>query len=364
VSALPEAAFEELVTRRDKLLAELVDRDKGEAARIRRAAASVLAGSDSQLAAEALKRAMADDDSIVRLVAATALGRRGNTEAVAYLVGLLSHKEAKIRTPAADALGTLGAKALDELIEQLQTSLGNAKALAQWEVPLSQLKRKQDPTSEDKQKIAELERAVAGHREKAPDRHEKHIAWGLCTGIGSIAAEIEDDAFPAVDLAVHLTQAARCHYADVRRAAVNGLGNVRHGKAIAALLGALKDEDETVRWYAAAALEKHGAPGARALTGALKDEAVAAIAAKSLARIGDADALQAMLERLPDAKGETRAALVWSLGELLRRHDDSDHKTAAQQALREASQLADDPETARLASYALDKKPLRKHAPR
>ena len=338
--------------RRDELLAELVDPSRGEAARIRRAAASVLASSDSALASQALHEAMSDDDSIVRLVAATALGRRGNTDAVTYLVELLSHPEAKIRTPAADALGTLGAKAVPVLVEQLDTSLARAAELAHWEAPLRELKHKTKPTPEDAERMAELEDAVAAYCAKAPDRREMHIAWGLVTGLGSIAADIGPEAAPALD---PVTRAARCHYVDVRRAAANALGSFDDARATPALAAALEDPDATVRWYAASALEARGAAAAPALVAALADPATAAIAARSLGRIAGPDALQPVLERLTQADGEARVALVWCLGELLGRHPDAARAPAAREALRKASQLDDDPEAARLARYALAK---------
>ena len=339
---------------RDELLARLVDRADGEAARIRRAAAGVLATSDTVVALDALRKAMEDTDSIVKLVAAQALGRHGKSDdvkqAVTYLVELLSHEEASIRTPAADALGTLGAKALPVLVGQLGASLAKAAELAQWEVPLRELQRKREPTSEDKDKIAKLEDAIGEYRKKDPARREKHIAWGLVTGLGNIAADIGEGAAPALDLVV---KATRCHYVDVRRAAANGLGSFQGEKAIAALVGALNDPDETVRWYGATALEQHGDAAAAALVGALGDDATAAVAARSLGRVGGADALQAVLARLPAATGGARTSLVWSIGELLRRHPASAHAAAAREALRRASKLDDDPEAARLARYAL-----------
>ena len=51
--------------------------------------------------------------------------------------------------------------------------------------------------------------------------------------------------------------------------------------------------------------------------------------------------------------GAARADLVWSVGELLGRYPASPHAAAAREALRRASELADDPEAARLARYAL-----------
>ena len=345
---------------RDELLARLVDRDSGEAARIRRAAASVLAASDSSDAAGALEKAMGDDDSIVRLVAATALGRGGSTEAVAYLVELLSHEEVKIRAPAADALGTLGMTALPVLVKQLEDSLAHAASLAQWEGPLRDLQRKTDLTAEERGRVADLEDAVRQYRQQQPGRREKHIAWGLVTGLGRIAAGVARENPAALAQVVEaaadvVVKASRCHYADVRRVAANALACFPGEESVAALIQALADPEDSVRWYAATALERHGQAAVPALVQALQNDATTAIAARSLGRIGDADTLQPMLAHLPRGTGDARVALVWGIGELLRRHPVSTYAPAAREALRKTSQLPDDPEAARLARYALSK---------
>jgi HEAT repeat protein len=118
-----------------------------------------------------------------------------------------------------------------------------------------------------------------------------------------------------------------------------------------------------VAWHAAASLEKHGAAAVPALRAVLTDPAVPAdsgalaVAATSLARLGDAASLKPLLDRLDAAKGDTRTSLVWGLGELLKRHPDAPDAAAARQALTAASQRADDPDAARLARYALSKAP-------
>lgn len=346
VNALGRAPGDE----RDALLAKLATNTR-EPARIRRAAANVLAGSGSDKAGEALRTAMTDEDSIVQLVAAQALGRGGDTDAVQYLVDLLSHGEAKIRTPAADALGTLGTKAIGVLVKSLTGALDGAATLKQWEAPLAELKRKAEPTAADAAKIRELEAAAEKHRAKTPGRDDKLIAWGIATGLGSIAAQVGQEAAPAFDAVV---KATACHYVDVRRAAVNALGHFEGDGAIGALVAALKDEDASVRWYTASALERHGAAAAPALATALGDPATAAIAAKSLGRMGGPDALKPLLDRLPEA-GAARPDVVWAIGELLTRHPDAPQAAAARQALEAAAKLTDDPEAARLAGYALTK---------
>jgi HEAT repeat protein len=339
---------------RDQLLARLVGREAGESARIRRAAASVLALSDAPDAAQALEGAMQDSDSIVKLVAAQALGRGGNLDAVRYLIDLLSHKEAKIRTPAADALGTLGPKARDVLVAELEKSLAKAAELAQWEVPLAGLRQKASPSAQERSERARLDRAIASQVSKAEGRDEKQIAWGIVTALGQIAGRLQEKADPALPVVV---RAAGCHYADVRRAAANVLARFAPAEAITPLLAVLKDPDDTVRWYAATALERHGAAALPAFRAALDDPTSLPVAAQSLARLGDAESLKPLVARLASANDEARPTLVWSVGELLRRHPESPDAAAARQALAVAER-ADDPDSARLARHALSRPPV------
>lgn len=298
--------------RRDELLAQLLD-PAASGARIRRSAASVLATSESETAIAALKRAMGDSDSVVKLVAAQALGRRGNLEAVKYLVDLLGNNEAEIRADATGGIGTLGAKAVPVLVAHLETAL----------------------------------KAVG----TSPSRVAKYTAWGIVTGLGRIAEQIGAEAAPALDAAI---AAAECPDEDVRRAAVVALGFFPGPKAIATLAKRLKDPDESVQWHALGALERQGTAAIPALVAALQDEAVAARAASALGRVGDAECIKPLLDALAGAKDKAKVEIVWSIGELLRRHPGSPHAVAARSALETASK-ADSLELARTAAYALAK---------
>lgn len=299
--------------RRDELLAKLLDSAARERARIKRAAAGVLATSDSQTAFDALQKAMGDDDSVVKLVAAQALGRRGNLEAVKYLVALLDDEEAAIRADAADGLGTLGAKAVPVLIEQLTSALQELKG-------------------------------------KPGQRNAKYKAWGIVTGLGRIAEQIGPEAAPALDAVV---EAADCGDEDVRRVAAVALGFFQGEKAIAALARRLKDLDESVQWHALVALERHGGAALPTLVAALQEEAISGFVAAALGRIGDGETLKPLLDRLAAAKGAGQVDLLWGIGELLRRYPSSPNAAAAKKALEAASPPGDDSEAARTARYAL-----------
>ncbi|HUT37034.1 MAG TPA: HEAT repeat domain-containing protein [Planctomycetota bacterium] len=302
-------------THRDEELARLLD-PAVSGARIRRSAASVLATSESEAAVKALTLAMGDGDSVVKLVAAQALGRKGDLDAVRYLVDLLGDDEASIRADAAGGIGILGANAVPALVKHLRDSLGR------------------------------LER-------KEPRHNEKHTAWGIVTGLGRIAEQIGAQAAPALTV---LLEAAECHDEDVRRVAAIALGYFPGEASIAALARRLKDPDESVQWYALVALERHGTAAVPALLGALGDEATSALVAGALGRVGDAECLKPLLDRLSAATEAAKAEIVWSIGELLLRFPASPHEAAARGALEAASRLADGAsEVARAARHALAK---------
>jgi HEAT repeat protein len=312
---------------RDALLARLLQPERDESARIRRVAARVLARAESTAAAQALRTAMQDPDSIVKLVAAQALGRRGDLEAVNYLVDLLNHRDAKIRTPAADGLGTLGAKALPVLIRQLDKALQAAE--------------RQSPVAEERQPRGRADGA----------RNIQHAAWGITSGIAGIANEIgADAAAPALDV---LLRATKCQHADVRRAAVRALGHLGGEKAVAALAERLADRDESVRFYACAALEEQGKAAVPALLAALDNEKAAAIAADTLGRLAVPQALSALAERADKVTGEVRGSVVWAIGATLREHPDAEGAENARKLLASIADSEQSPQSARLARHAL-----------
>ncbi len=308
--------------RRDELLARLLDMASGERVRIRRAAAGVLATSESPIAANALKKAMGDDDSMVRLVAAQALGRGGALDAVKYLVDLLRDDEGKIRADASDALGTLVHKDVDGTLR--------SKAL-----PVL---------------IKHLEDTLPFLGSTGGEGKAKYTAWGIVAGLGRIAEQIGPEAAAALDV---VAAAADCGDPDVRRVAAVALAHFPGDKAIAALAKRLKDADDSVQWHALAALEKHGREAIPALVAALRDDPLLPLAAGALGRVGDAESLKPLLERLGTAQGDAKAELAWAIGEVLRRNPESRHAAAARSALEAASKLGDDSELARTAAYAL-----------
>ncbi len=340
-------------TERDELLARLLDPETRERARVRRAAAGVLAGSDTDVATKALEKVMRDRDRIVKLIAAQALGRRhGKLEAVRYLVDLLSDPEEKIRTTAADAIGTLGPKAVPVLVEQLRQALADATQLAQWEVPLRKLEAKAELSPEDEAKAQELRDAIAHFQDKHPGRSVKYTLWGIVTGLEHLAAHTTPPPATALDALIEVLD---CHYPEVRRVAAVALGHFDEPKALDALAKALDDPDPTVRWYAAGSLERHPKGGVPRLVAALTKPNATAEAAAALGRLADPAALDPLVASLAAAQGRGRENIVWAIGQVLRRNPRCKGADRARQALAAASRQEEAPEVARLARQALAK---------
>jgi ABC-type multidrug transport system fused ATPase/permease subunit len=97
-------------------------------------------------------------------------------------------------------------------------------------------------------------------------------------------------------------------------AAAKALGQIGDPQAVRALIQALRDEKEEVRWAAAKALGEIG----DALTQALRNEKeeVREAAARALGEIGDPQATLALTQALRDEKEEVRRAAALALGEI------------------------------------------------
>lgn len=96
--------------------------------------------------------------------------------------------------------------------------------------------------------------------------------------------------------------------------------NTGHLPAVlfSALLQAMRDEEQQVRWAAAQALRKIGPPTVPALLQALRDEStrVAQAMVEALGEIGDPEAVPALLEMLRHESTWMRHAAVKALGEI------------------------------------------------
>lgn len=114
-----------------------------------------------------------------------------------------------------------------------------------------------------------------------------------------------------------LIRAMRNRDPAVQYEAVEALGNSRDPAAIDALMGALTgDQYSGIRWKAAEALGKIGAPAVPALIGALKnpDEDIRWKAAIVLGEIGDARAVGPLVDLLVDEDRFVRSRAGYALG--------------------------------------------------
>ncbi len=118
---------------------------------------------------------------------------------------------------------------------------------------------------------------------------------------------------PAVD---PLIQALGHQDEDARWKAAIALGEIGDPRAIAPLISLLGDEDRFVQSRAAYALGQMGSPALPALIAALEDPSphIRRGAALALGRIGDPGALSPLLEALHDGDESVRAAVLEGLG--------------------------------------------------
>jgi len=189
-------------------------------------------------AVDALAEALGDEDPVVRVTAADALGDAGAEAAAAVpsLLPAIEDEEPYVRSAAAEALGRIGSAAVPKMVEALE----------------------------------------GGHRS---------LRVRACVALGGFGPQAED-AVPA------LTKAIEDPDATIRRVAIRSLGQIGPAakSAVPAIARALRDEDRNVRDRAAVTLGELG-PDAReaipALRAALDDEddVVRKEAARAIERI-------------------------------------------------------------------------------
>jgi HEAT repeat protein len=105
----------------------------------------------------------------------------------------------------------------------------------------------------------------------------------------------------------------------VRWSSALALGEIRDKRAVEALVEALKDNSSRVRWVV---VESLGKVGDKKATGALmevlgdKDKYVREFAAKALGKIGDENAVKPLIEALGDDIWQVRWSVAHALGEI------------------------------------------------
>lgn len=274
----------------------------------------------------------------VRREAAKALGQIGDARAVKPLISVLNHSDWHVRDAAVEALGQIGdARAINPLIAALNDSQVYVRNSASSALKLMEHKL-------DDQQRVQVAIAQAG---MVP------AAWKEVVGFGSIAVKPLIEALNDSDSSGSVHQKvvealgqigdARAvepligvlNHRDwhVREAAVEALGKIGNARAINPLMAALNDSDRSVRSSAAQALKPMGQQlneqqriqvaiageaweevvgfGSAAVQPLIAelDKGYSASAAKALAQIGDARAVEPVIAKLITAL--TEAGIVW-----------------------------------------------------
>lgn len=105
---------------------------------------------------------------------------------------------------------------------------------------------------------------------------------------------------------------------EIRLEAARALGQLRHGEAVSALVGAMGDEDVAVRWAAAQALARIGEQAIPALASTLKGEGgrLSPYALWSLGEIGSPSAVDALADAMRSPLWEVRWSAAEALGDV------------------------------------------------
>lgn len=312
---------------------------------VRRQAAYGLAllGSRAAPAAEALARALKDEDDYVRETAGRALTRLAtDTQGAALRPALPALLEAlvdarvRVRKEAVSLLFQAGTPPppLDApLVDPLRRALkdedafvrANAAAALGQLVPAAKasggdLAAALDDVAEDVRTWAamalaslgaeEFQDALAGHLKDPGARVRAAVATALGT-LGEKGLRFADA------LAALRADGDK----DVRAAALGALGGLGEARLLPALLAGLEDPDPTVRLAAASAVMGFG-PAARSALPALlarptdADSGVRGILLSTLAALGDPTALPALRAGLRDADGSVRSQAATALGQI------------------------------------------------
>ena len=245
----------------------------------------------------------------VRSNAADLLGSMGGKakSAVPVLIAALTDKNSDVRSHVAHSLGNIGAgakAAVPALLKALTDNVVQVRTAASW--ALGQMR-------------AEAKDAVPGLTAALDDKYSS-VSSNAAQALGKIGAEAKD-AVPALILAVQFAE-----YADDRRDAAWALGRMgaEAKSAVPALIAALRDDDSEVRSNAATALGGIRTEAAGAIPGliaVLEDNysEVRSEAAWAIGRMGAkaADAVPSLIGVLKyDANSEARSNAAAALGEI------------------------------------------------
>lgn len=299
----------------DRVLARLLAHDG-----VRKPVAGMLAARGAS-AIEALVAVLDTEDDAVRQAAAMALGRIGSASAVPALARRLDEAP-EVAIAVAGALGSIGDRAAFEPLLALldrpeaavrQAAVSALSSIGHPDMParIGQLLAHHSP------RVRESAARVAGYF-GYPHCLDRMLALARAPEELVRRAVVEHLAYFDDARAIRVAIAAlRDESPGVRAAAARGLSQ-GPADALPALRAACEDPDAWVRYFAARALGRHGAPGALpvltslALTDPRPPVRIAAIDA--LGETGDARSASALRSLARDAEPAIAAAALRALG--------------------------------------------------
>lgn len=256
----------------------------------------------------------------VRLLAAEELGRIGDARAVEHLVLASEDQDQGVSRAAVDALGQIGAPAVEPLLQLLTIEdwgVGRqaVDALAKIDDPQSiELFARAMSHSEER-----IRSAARSRLEKIGDRAVESLTrelqagdegthWEFVLALGRIGGS---------KVTEHLVSALRHQSASVRSTAATALGRNGDPETIAALVNALGDENRWAQSSVVGALEQMGEPAVGPLVQALSDDQgiVRQAAKQTLGQIG-LPAAEALLKALEHEKPLVRQSAVEAFGHM------------------------------------------------
>ena len=262
----------------------LIQKLKHTDSRVRSSAAEALGTIGDERAVEPLIPVFEDEDGDVRKNAVKAFGKIVDEKAVEPLIQFLKDEDSWVQEGAVEALGEMGWQPKDD-IEKANYFF----AKSEW----NNLVEMGTPAIEPL--IQALKVESGSIRDKSAE------------ALGEIGE-------PAVE---PLIQALKDEESDVRKSAAKALGTIGDERAVELLIHALNDEDDWVRSSAAEALGEIGdARAIEPLSQALKDgnENVRWGAARALGMIGDERAIDPLSQALKDGNENVRWGAARALG--------------------------------------------------
>ncbi|MEW6486727.1 MAG: HEAT repeat domain-containing protein [Thermodesulfobacteriota bacterium] len=240
---------------------------------------------------EPVLQSLLSDDPRVRREAAYLLGGLGDLRAVDPLLRTLGDPDPRVRRNAAYALGELG------------TAVSEPQGIV---IALSLRLADESPEVADSARAALVRygpRAVETliERARTGGEDEKLACLNALREIGSPEGEAV-----MIELLRHPQRR-------IRIAAAAGLITSGTGRAVEALLDALRDDD--LRWFATLALEKVGGENPDLFFSARPNDPTMSLRTQILVRLGPA-VIPALREHLRDESVGRRAAALWILGEI------------------------------------------------